>query len=94
MPRQLAEIQKLPAGEQAVAKAEFDEREKFFTELRTLPEEERRPKMEEYFNKPENQEKMADRRTRGEERKTPEQRLQKYQKYVQKKQQVVNSKAK
>ena len=92
--RQVAEIAKLPKGEQAVAKAEFDEREQFFTALRDTPEADRRAKMEEYFNKPENQDKMADRKARGDERKTPEQRLQKYQSYVQRKAQVVNSRAK
>ena len=89
--RQLAEIAKLPASEQAAAKAEFDEREQFFTSMRDLSSDERRAKMEEYFNKPENQDKMADRKARGDERKSPEQRLQKYQRYVEKKQEIVNS---
>ena len=62
--------------------------------MRDTPEADRRAKMEEYFNKPENQDKMADRKARGDERKTPEQRLQKYQSYVQRKAQVVNSRAK
>jgi hypothetical protein len=92
--RQLAEIAKLPKSEQAAAKAEFDEREQFFTALREVPEADRRAKMEEYFNKPENQDKMADRKMRGDERKTPEQRLQKYQSYVQKKAAIVNSRSK
>ena len=84
--RQLAEIAKLPASEQAAAKAEVEEREKFFAELRELPEDQRRAKAEEFFNKPENQDRMADRKTRGDERKSPEQRLQKYQSYVTRKQ--------
>ena len=92
--RQLAEIAKLPASEQAAAKAEFDGREQFFTAMRDLSSDERRAKMEEFFNKPENQDKMADRKMRGDERKTPEQRLQRYQRYVEKKQAVVNSKTK
>ena len=92
--RQLAEIAKLPANEQAAAKAEFAEREQFFTAMRDLSSDERRAKMEEYFNKPENQDKMADRRTRGDERKSPDQRLQKYQRYVEKKQAMANSKTK
>lgn len=92
--RQLAEIAKLPASEQATAKAEFAEREQFFTAMRDLPSDERRAKMEEYFNKPENQDKMADRKMRGDERKSPDQRLQKYQHYVEKKQAMANSKTK
>ena len=86
--RQLAEIAKLPASEQAGARAEFDERDKLFASVRDLPEAERRAKLEEIFNSPEMQDKMADRRMKSDERKSPEQRLAKYQKYVAKKQQV------
>ena len=86
--RQLAEIAKLPASEQATAKVEFEEREK----LRELPEADRRAKFEEYMNKPEVQDRMADRATKSSERKSPDQRLQKYQKYVNNKQQAINSK--
>jgi len=92
--RQLAEIEKLPASERPAAKAEFEEREKFFTAMRDVPQEERRAKMEEFFNNPAMQEKMDERRTRSEERKTPEQRLQKYETYVQKKQQAKEATAK
>jgi len=89
--RQLAEIAKLPASEQPAARAEFDEREKLFASIRELPEAERRAKMEEYMSKPENQDKMADRAAKRDERKTPEQRIAKYQKYVATKQQILNS---
>jgi hypothetical protein len=92
--RQLAEIEKLPASEQPAARAEFEEREKFFTAMRDLPAEERRGKMEEFFNRPEIQDKMDERRIRSEERKSPEQRLQRYEKYVQKKQQAKQATAK
>jgi hypothetical protein len=84
--RALAEIAKLPPSEQPAAKAEFEERDKFFTAMRDLPDEERRAKMEEFMSKPENQERMADRQAMGGERKTPEQRIAKYQNYVAKKQ--------
>ena len=90
--RQLAEIAKLPADEQAGAKAEMDEREKFFTSLKDLTDEERRAKMAEMASNPANQDKMADRQIKGSERKTPEQRLAKYQKYVAKKQQIISAK--
>jgi len=92
--RQVAEIEKLPPSEQPAAKAEFEEREKFFTAMRDVPPEERRAKMEEFFNQPGMQEKMDERRTQSEERKSPEQRLQKYEKYVQKKQQAKETTAK
>jgi hypothetical protein len=92
--RQLAEIEKLPKSEQAAAREEFEARDKFFSSLYGLPEDERRKKVEEYFNSPENQERMMDRRLGSEERKTPQQRLERYQRYVQKKQQAMNSKDK
>jgi hypothetical protein len=92
--RQLAEIAKLPAGEQPAAREEFETREKFFTALRDLPQEERRAKMEEYFNNPANQERMAERRMQSEERKTPDQRRERYQRYVEKKQQAMNAQKK
>ena len=90
--RQLAEIAKLPADEQAAAKAEMEEREKFFASLKDLSDDERRAKFAEMANSPANQDKMADRQIKGGERKTPSQRLAKYQKYVAKKQQILSSK--
>jgi hypothetical protein len=92
--RQLAEIAKLPASEQASVKAEFEEREKLFASVRDLPDAEKRAKMEEFFNSPQVQDKMAERRMASDERKGPAQRIAKYQRYVAKKQQVSNSKAK
>ena len=90
--RQLAEIAKLPADEQGAAKAEMEEREKFYTSLKDLTDEERRAKFAEMASNPANQEKMADRQIKGSERKTPEQRLAKYQGYVAKKQAILSSK--
>ena len=86
--RQLAEIAKLPASEQPAAKSEFDEREKVFAAVRDLPEAERRAKLEEIFNSPEMQDRMADRKMKSDERKSPDQRVAKYQKYVARKQQA------
>jgi DNA polymerase III delta prime subunit len=91
--RQLAEIAKMPPSEQAAAKAEIDEREKFFAAIRDLPEDQRREKMRELFNNPDMQDRMADRRMLSNERKSPEQRLEKYQRYVARKQQAANSKS-
>ena len=84
--RQLAEIAKLPASEQPAAKAEFDERDKLFASVRELPEAERRAKLEEIFNSPDMQDRMADRKMKSDERKSPDQRLAKYQSYVARKQ--------
>lgn len=92
--RQFAEIEKLPKSEQAAARAEFEEREQFFTSVRDLPEDQRRAKMEEFFNRPEIQDRMERRRLAEEERKTPGQRLQRYERYVQRKQEAIQGKAK
>ncbi len=89
--RQLAEIAKLPASEQATARAEFDERDKLFSSLKDLSDADRRAKLEEYMNKPEVQDRMAERSAKGSERKSPDQRQAKYQKYVNNKQQQINS---
>ena len=91
--RQLAEIAKLPVSEQASATAEMDEFEKLRASMRDLSDEERRAKMDEFMSRPENQERMADRQAKGNERKTPDQRLAKYQRYVANKQ-AIKSKAK
>ena len=90
--RQLAEIAKLPASQQATAKAEMEEREKMFSSSKDMSDDERRAKIADYMNKPEVQDRMADRAAKGSERKTPDQRLAKYQKYVNNKQQQINSK--
>ena len=90
--RQLAEIAKLPAGEQPAAKEEFDEREKFFASLKDLTDDERRAKFAEMANSPANQDRMADRQIKGSERKSPEQRLAKYQNYVAQKQAATSAK--
>jgi hypothetical protein len=89
--RQLAEIAKLPASEQAAAKAEMEEREQLFTSLRDLPDDQRRAKLDEFMNRPENQQRMEERMTNSQERKNPAQRLAKYQRYVAKKQAAQNS---
>jgi hypothetical protein len=86
--RVLAEIDKLPASEQAQAKADFEERDKMFASMRDLSDEERRAKMEEMMSRPDVQERMADRQIKGSERRTPEQRRSKYESYVAKKQEA------
>ncbi len=83
--RRLAEIEKLPIAEQAQARAEMEEREKLFASVRDLPPEERRAKVEELLSTSDVQDKMEERRMERSERQTPEQRLKRYQKYVDRK---------
>ncbi len=83
--RRMNEIAKLPASQQASAKAEMEEMEKVFADVRGLPQEERRAKMQEIFNRPEMMDRMDDRRLARDELRTPEQRQKRYQKYVDRK---------
>ena len=83
-----AAIAQLPAAERAAAKADFDIMRKFWEEVRALPEEERRAKMEEFFNRPEVQEKMEERQAANDARRTPAQRQQRMKNYVQRKEQM------
>ena len=80
--RRLAEIAKLPAGEREAAQREFDEMSAALETARNLPPEERRAKMEEFFQNSDRAERMEDRRMQREERQTPEQRHKRYQRYV------------
>ena len=83
--RRLAEIAKLPAGEREAAQREFDEMSATLETARNLPPEERRAKMEEFFQNSDRAERMEDRRMQREERQTPEQRHKRYQRYVDRK---------
>ena len=83
-----AMIAQLPPEEQPAAKAEFDAMRKVFAEVRALPEDQRRAKMEEIFNRPEVQDRMAARAEARDARQTPAQREKRMKTYVEKKQQM------
>ena len=88
--RALAEINRLPAGEQAAAKAEFDSRQAFFKQLRDLPPDQRRAKMQELMNDPQMQDQMDKRQAQRDARNTPDQKLQRAQNYVDRKQAILH----
>ena len=83
--RVLAEIAKLPAEKQPAAKQEFEERKAFFASLTDLTPEQRRAKLEEFFSRPEVQERMEERMALDEARRTPEQRVERFKKYNERK---------
>ncbi len=83
-----AAIAQLPKEEQPAAKADFDEMRKFWAEVRALPDDQRREKMQEFFSRPEVQEKMAARMEARDNRRTPAQREQRMKNYVQRKEQM------
>jgi hypothetical protein len=88
--RALAEIEKLPPEKRASAKAEFEERKAFFSQLRDLPREERMVKMQELFERPEIQERYEKERSERDARQTPAQRMARAQRYRERKQQVIS----
>lgn len=86
--RMQAEINKLPPDKRAAAQAEFDERKQFFTSLRELTPEERRAKIEEYMSQPGNADRMDQGMAQRDARMAPQQRIQRAQKYVDRKEAV------
>ncbi|MEX1117560.1 MAG: hypothetical protein WEB60_02080 [Terrimicrobiaceae bacterium] len=83
-----AQIALLPKEEQQVARKDFDEMRAFWQQVRALPEEERRAKIEEMMERPEVQERMAERMAARDDKRSPEQRAQRYRRYVERKQQA------
>lgn len=86
--RAQATIAQLPPEERARAQAEFDEVRTFMRSIADLPPDERRAKAEEFFNRPEIQDRMAERQEARDARRTPEQREQRMQRYVERKKQM------
>ncbi len=88
--RMVAEIAKLPPKARAEAQAELNEVRNMRKNLADLPAEERRAKMAEYFQDPKFQDRMEQRQNDRESRMTPEQRVQRAQRYAQRRQDVRN----
>ncbi|MBJ7258414.1 MAG: hypothetical protein JHD33_02665 [Chthoniobacterales bacterium] len=76
-----AQIKLLPPEEQKEARDNAVMMGGFWQSVRDLPDEERRAKAREFFNRPEVQERMDDRRLAREARMTPEQRIKSSQRY-------------
>jgi hypothetical protein len=53
----------------------------FWQEVRDLPEDQRRAKAQEFFNRPEVAERMEDRRLARDAKRTPEQRIERSKRY-------------
>ena len=76
-----AQIALLPKDEQPKAREDMAMMRSFWQSVRELPEEERRAKAREFFNRPEVQERMEDRRLAREAKMTPQQRIDRSQRY-------------
>jgi hypothetical protein len=80
-----AQIKLLPADEQEKARTEAAEMRTFWQSVRELPEEERRAKAREFFNRPEVAERMEDRRLARDAKMTPTQRIERSRRYWERK---------
>jgi len=83
-----AMIAQLPPADQAAAKADFDSMHKLWEEVKDLPDDQRRAKLDEYFNRPDVQDRMAEREAARDARRSPEQREQRMKRYVERKKQM------
>lgn len=79
------EINKLPAADRAAAQKEHDERKKFFEEMKDLTPEQREAKMQDFMNDPANQARMEDGLNARDSRRSPQQRKDRAQSYLQRK---------
>ena len=86
-----AEIEKLPPEKRTAAQKEFDERRAMFESLRDLPPEQRRAKMEEVMQNPAAQERAENMQSARDARRTPQQRVDRAQRYMERKMQAQNS---
>ena len=76
-----AQIKLLPAEEQKKAREDVSMMREFWQSVRDLPDEQRRAKAQEFFSRPEVQERMEDRRLAREAKMTPKQRIERSQRY-------------
>jgi len=83
-----AQIALLPPEERAQAQKDYDQMRAAWQEIRALPEDQRREKMQELMSRPDVQDRMEERAASRDERRSPEQRSQRYQRYVERKQQA------
>lgn len=80
-----AQIALLPAAEQDKAREDFRMMREFWQSVGSLPEEQRRAKAQEFFSRPEVQERMEDRRLARYAKMTPKQRIERSQRYWERK---------
>lgn len=82
------QIRGLPKEERAEIKRDLDEMRKFWQEVRDLPEDQRRAKIREMMDRPEVQERMEERMAAAASRHSPQQRLKRYSRYVERKKKI------
>ncbi len=77
------EINKLPPDQRAAAQQEHDDQKQLFETIRNLPPEERAAKIQEVMSDPNVQQKIEDANLARDSRRSPQQRMQKGNQYVQ-----------
>jgi len=75
-------IASLPPAEQEAARQQWETDRAFFQQMRDLPPEQRREKMQEYFNDPAVQERIEERMAQRDARTAPERRRDRYRSYI------------
>jgi hypothetical protein len=80
-----AQIALLPKNEQPKAREDFKMMREFWQSVRDLPDDQRRAKAQEFFNRPEVAERIDERRMAREAKMTPQQRLERAQRYLERK---------
>lgn len=83
-----ARIAQLPKEEQAQAKNDFSEMRAFFDKMRSLPDDQRRTAMQQFFDRPDVQQRMADRMADRDEKSGPERRADRSRRYIERKAQT------
>lgn len=83
-----AMIAQLPPAEQPSAKADFESMHKIWEEVKDLPDVQRRAKLDEFFNRPDVQDRMAERDAARDLRRSPEQREERMRRYLDRKNQM------
>jgi len=80
-----AQIALLPQSEQQKARDDYNMMREFWQSVRDLPQDQRRAKAQEFFNRPDVAERMDERRTAREAKMTPKQRVERAQRYLERK---------
>lgn len=81
-------LAKLPADKRIEAQAEIDQRKTMAAEMRKLTPEQRAAKFQEMMNDPAMQEKMEENQAKRDSKNTPEQRLKRFKRYVDRKKEL------
>lgn len=82
------ELKKLPEAERVAAQAEYDERRKMFEEIRNMAPEQRDQAFQNMMNDPRTEERMEKAMSAREARRSPQQRVERGQRYRDRKQQA------